>query len=169
MHCGTWVRARRPTLQRRARSRLFQTQGTKGLRSQGAALEERLPLTFQRQHSPHLVPAATQYRRHPTPRQLPRMMVHQQPHSHQKVSILVRHHNRSGLLKCLLADVSECLRAALLQAIGMSLAGVPPSTFPISASTFWSSYVLPARPAQALGTYGLTGTSTTLQCTSSHQ
>ncbi|RPD60842.1 eukaryotic translation initiation factor SUI1 family protein [Lentinus tigrinus ALCF2SS1-6] len=56
-------------------------------------------------------------------------------------------------------DVSHCLRDALLQAIGMSLADVPPSTFPISASTFWSSYVLPARPAQALGAYGLTDAS----------
>ncbi|RDX44971.1 eukaryotic translation initiation factor SUI1 family protein [Lentinus brumalis] len=52
-------------------------------------------------------------------------------------------------------DVSDCLRSALLQAIGMSLDGVPPSTFPISASTFWSSYVLPARPAQALTASGL--------------
>ncbi|KAI0742631.1 eukaryotic translation initiation factor SUI1 family protein [Daedaleopsis nitida] len=52
-------------------------------------------------------------------------------------------------------DVSDCLRSAVLQAIGMNLAGVPPSTFPMSASTFWSSYVLPARPAQALGTNGL--------------
>ncbi|KAI0696389.1 eukaryotic translation initiation factor SUI1 family protein [Cerioporus squamosus] len=52
-------------------------------------------------------------------------------------------------------DVSDCLRSALLQAIGLSLADVPPSTFPISASTFWTSYVLPARPAQALTANGL--------------
>ncbi|OCH88500.1 eukaryotic translation initiation factor SUI1 family protein [Obba rivulosa] len=43
-------------------------------------------------------------------------------------------------------DVSNALRLALLQAISSTLAFLPPPTFPISASTFWSSYVLPARP-----------------------
>ncbi|TBU43036.1 eukaryotic translation initiation factor SUI1 family protein [Dichomitus squalens] len=52
-------------------------------------------------------------------------------------------------------DVSACLRAAVLHTIGMRLANVPPSTFPIPASTFWSSHVLPARPAAALGPNGL--------------
>ncbi|KAI0752119.1 eukaryotic translation initiation factor SUI1 family protein [Fomes fomentarius] len=52
-------------------------------------------------------------------------------------------------------DVSEMLRAAILQVIGLNLAKAPPSTFPISASTFWSSYVLPARPVRALGANGL--------------
>ncbi|PIL26086.1 hypothetical protein GSI_11840 [Ganoderma sinense ZZ0214-1] len=52
-------------------------------------------------------------------------------------------------------DVSECLRLAIIHAIGTVLADVPPSTFPMPASTFWSSYVLPARPAAALGPNGL--------------
>ncbi|KAI1790893.1 eukaryotic translation initiation factor SUI1 family protein [Ganoderma leucocontextum] len=52
-------------------------------------------------------------------------------------------------------DVSDCLRAAILQAIGTALADVLPSTFPMPASTFWSSYVLPARPAAVLGSNGL--------------
>ncbi|KAI8968737.1 eukaryotic translation initiation factor SUI1 family protein [Trametes punicea] len=41
-------------------------------------------------------------------------------------------------------DVSSLLRAALIQAIGNTLSSLPPSSFPISASTFWSAYVLPA-------------------------
>nr|VWO97766.1 N/A [Ganoderma boninense] len=52
-------------------------------------------------------------------------------------------------------DVSECLRLAIIHAIGTTLAAAPPSTFPMPASTFWSSYVLPARPAAALGQNGL--------------
>ncbi|KZT69432.1 hypothetical protein DAEQUDRAFT_726734 [Daedalea quercina L-15889] len=46
-------------------------------------------------------------------------------------------------------DVSHFLRDALLQALQTSLASLPVSAFPISASTFWSSYVLPARPVHA--------------------
>ncbi|KAL1937903.1 hypothetical protein VTO73DRAFT_12653 [Trametes versicolor] len=56
-------------------------------------------------------------------------------------------------------DVSFILRAALLQAISTTLSGLPQSSFPITASTFWSTYVLPARPAYALGTYGLADSS----------
>ncbi|EIW56725.1 eukaryotic translation initiation factor SUI1 family protein [Trametes versicolor FP-101664 SS1] len=52
-------------------------------------------------------------------------------------------------------NISFILRAALLQAISTTLSGLPPSSFPMTASTFWSTYVLPARPAYALGTYGL--------------
>ncbi|KAK7676959.1 hypothetical protein QCA50_020077 [Cerrena zonata] len=52
-------------------------------------------------------------------------------------------------------DVSHCLRNALLQAIQDTLSTLPPSSFPIPASTFWSTYVLPARPAFAVGTNGL--------------
>ncbi|KAM5538825.1 hypothetical protein V8D89_007547 [Ganoderma adspersum] len=52
-------------------------------------------------------------------------------------------------------DVSECLRLAIIHSIGTVLADVPLSTFPMPASTFWSSYVLPARPAAALGPNGL--------------
>ncbi|KAI0077630.1 eukaryotic translation initiation factor SUI1 family protein [Panus rudis PR-1116 ss-1] len=47
-------------------------------------------------------------------------------------------------------DISHCLRSALLQAISTSLSSLPPSSFPIPASTFWSNYVFPARPALAL-------------------
>ncbi|KAI8972535.1 eukaryotic translation initiation factor SUI1 family protein [Trametes punicea] len=53
------------------------------------------------------------------------------------------------------SDVSSLLRAALIQAIGNTMSSLPPSSFPISASTFWSAYVLPARPAYALDMYGL--------------
>nr|VWO97767.1 Mixed-linked glucanase [Ganoderma boninense] len=52
-------------------------------------------------------------------------------------------------------DVSECLHLAIIHVIGTTLAAAPPSTFPMPASTFWSSYVLPARPAAALGQNGL--------------
>ncbi|KAI0334161.1 eukaryotic translation initiation factor SUI1 family protein [Cubamyces sp. BRFM 1775] len=52
-------------------------------------------------------------------------------------------------------DISSLLRAALVQAIGTTLSSLPPSSFPMSASTFWSTYVLPARPAYALDMYGL--------------
>ncbi|KAI0632800.1 eukaryotic translation initiation factor SUI1 family protein [Trametes polyzona] len=52
-------------------------------------------------------------------------------------------------------DVSSLLRTALLQAISTTLSGLPPSSFPMSASTFWSAYVLPARPVFALSMYGL--------------
>lgn len=54
-------------------------------------------------------------------------------------------------------DVSSVLRAAVLQVIGLRLAHALPSTFPISASMFWSAYVLPARPAHALSANGLVG------------
>ncbi|KAI0830089.1 eukaryotic translation initiation factor SUI1 family protein [Trametes gibbosa] len=52
-------------------------------------------------------------------------------------------------------DVSSLLRSALTQAISTTLFGLPPSSFPMSASTFWSTYILPARPAYALDMYGL--------------
>ncbi|KAH9887063.1 eukaryotic translation initiation factor SUI1 family protein [Cubamyces lactineus] len=52
-------------------------------------------------------------------------------------------------------DISSLLRAALIQAIGTTLSSLPPSSFPMSASVFWSTYVLPARPAYALDMYGL--------------
>ncbi|TFY63903.1 hypothetical protein EVJ58_g2961 [Rhodofomes roseus] len=48
-------------------------------------------------------------------------------------------------------DVSHYLRDALLQALQTSLASLPASSFPIPASTFWSSYILPARPVYATG------------------
>ncbi|CAL1697893.1 unnamed protein product [Somion occarium] len=52
-------------------------------------------------------------------------------------------------------DVSHCLRSALLQALQTTLKSLPPPSFPIPASTFWSTYILPSRPAYALGTNGL--------------
>ncbi|KAI0694966.1 eukaryotic translation initiation factor SUI1 family protein [Cytidiella melzeri] len=52
-------------------------------------------------------------------------------------------------------DVSFCLKNALLQALSTELSSQPPSLFPMSASVFWANYVLPARPAQALGPNGL--------------
>ncbi|GBE78753.1 eukaryotic translation initiation factor SUI1 family protein [Sparassis latifolia] len=48
-------------------------------------------------------------------------------------------------------EVSNCLREALLQALSTTLSAAPSSVFPISASAFWSSYVLPARAAHVLG------------------
>ncbi|CDO75463.1 hypothetical protein BN946_scf184823.g17 [Trametes cinnabarina] len=62
---------------------------------------------------------------------------------------------RSSPAKLIPEDVSSLLRAALIHAIGTTLAKLTPSSFPISASTFWSAYVLPARPAYALEMYGL--------------
>ncbi|CCM00967.1 uncharacterized protein FIBRA_03015 [Fibroporia radiculosa] len=56
-------------------------------------------------------------------------------------------------------DVTNCLRSAVLQAIASTLASLPPSAFPMPASTFWSSYILPARPYHAPGTRGSTDAS----------
>ncbi|KAH9948078.1 eukaryotic translation initiation factor SUI1 family protein [Amylocystis lapponica] len=61
----------------------------------------------------------------------------------------------SGVSPLTAEDVSSCLRTALLQALSTTLASLPPSAFPIPASTFWSSYILPARPAQVPGTHGV--------------
>lgn len=47
--------------------------------------------------------------------------------------------------------MSSCLHSALVQAIQTTLASLPPSAFPITASTFWANHVLPARPVQPLG------------------
>ena len=44
-------------------------------------------------------------------------------------------------------EVSACLRSALLQAISTTLKSLPASDFPITASIFWTTHVLPARPA----------------------
>ncbi|KZT05270.1 eukaryotic translation initiation factor SUI1 family protein [Laetiporus sulphureus 93-53] len=52
-------------------------------------------------------------------------------------------------------DVSHALRSALLQALSTTLHKLPLSSFPMPASTFWSSYVLPARPTQVVGANGL--------------
>ncbi|PSS30878.1 hypothetical protein PHLCEN_2v2605 [Hermanssonia centrifuga] len=56
-------------------------------------------------------------------------------------------------------DVSSCLRSAVIQAIQATLSSLPSSTFPLPASLFWTNYVLPARPAQALGSTGLVDSS----------
>ncbi|KAI0656239.1 eukaryotic translation initiation factor SUI1 family protein [Cubamyces menziesii] len=61
----------------------------------------------------------------------------------------------SSSTKLTAEDISSLLRASLIQAIGTTLSSLPPSSFPMPASTFWSSYVLPARPAYALEMYGL--------------
>ncbi|KAI0351003.1 eukaryotic translation initiation factor SUI1 family protein [Trametes cingulata] len=52
-------------------------------------------------------------------------------------------------------NVSSLLRSALIQAIATTLSALAPSSFPMTASTFWSAYVLPARPAYALDMYNL--------------
>ncbi|KAF4586194.1 translation initiation factor 2D [Pleurotus pulmonarius] len=44
-------------------------------------------------------------------------------------------------------DVSVALRSSLLQAIQTTLSKLPPSSFPIIATTFYSNSVLPSRPA----------------------
>lgn len=44
-------------------------------------------------------------------------------------------------------EVSTLLRLSLLQAISTTLATLPASAFPIPLSTFYSTYVLPSRPA----------------------
>ncbi|KAI0789203.1 eukaryotic translation initiation factor SUI1 family protein [Abortiporus biennis] len=43
-------------------------------------------------------------------------------------------------------EVSTVLRSALLQALSTSLASLPTSAYPIPASLFWATHVLPARP-----------------------
>ena len=43
--------------------------------------------------------------------------------------------------------MSDLLRAAVLQAIGTTVKSLSPSSFPIPAGTFYSSYILPFRPA----------------------
>lgn len=45
------------------------------------------------------------------------------------------------------AEVSNILRVAVIQAINTTLTSVTPASFPIPASTFYSSYILPFRPA----------------------
>ncbi|KAH7908853.1 hypothetical protein BJ138DRAFT_1115485 [Hygrophoropsis aurantiaca] len=44
-------------------------------------------------------------------------------------------------------EVSSILHSSLLQAIRTSLSSVSPSAYPIPASTFYSSHILPSRPA----------------------
>ncbi len=44
-------------------------------------------------------------------------------------------------------EVSTLLRLSLLQAISTLLAALPTSSFPIPLSTFYSTYILPSRPA----------------------
>ncbi|TFY76449.1 hypothetical protein EWM64_g7560 [Hericium alpestre] len=44
-------------------------------------------------------------------------------------------------------EVSSILRSSLLQALQTSLSSLPPSAFPIPATTFYTSHILPARPA----------------------
>ncbi|EIN05785.1 hypothetical protein PUNSTDRAFT_145708 [Punctularia strigosozonata HHB-11173 SS5] len=47
-------------------------------------------------------------------------------------------------------EVSTILRCALLQAIQTTLSQVPSSTFPIPATTFYTTYILPHRPSNIL-------------------
>ncbi|KAH9937863.1 eukaryotic translation initiation factor SUI1 family protein [Epithele typhae] len=56
-------------------------------------------------------------------------------------------------------DVSRYLTTALVHVI-WTLKDAPASTFPILATIFWTSYVLPARPARALKRHGLSDAST---------
>ncbi|KAF8890698.1 hypothetical protein BD779DRAFT_1516510 [Infundibulicybe gibba] len=44
-------------------------------------------------------------------------------------------------------DVSSLLHLSLLQAISTTLASLPPSSFPIPSTTFYTNHILPARPA----------------------
>ena len=55
------------------------------------------------------------------------------------------------------ADVTQCFRNALLQATQDTLAKLPPSSFPMPASTLWSTHVLPARPVYVMSTNGPAG------------
>lgn len=43
-------------------------------------------------------------------------------------------------------EVSDLLRSALLQSVATTLAELPQSTFPISPSIFYETYILPYRP-----------------------
>ncbi|KAA1466797.1 hypothetical protein DENSPDRAFT_890609 [Dentipellis sp. KUC8613] len=49
------------------------------------------------------------------------------------------------------ASVSAVLRTSLLQALKTSLASLPTSSFPMQATTFYTSHILPARPASQTG------------------
>ncbi|KAI0052419.1 hypothetical protein FA95DRAFT_1601793 [Auriscalpium vulgare] len=49
-------------------------------------------------------------------------------------------------------DVSAILRTALLQALATTLSALPPSAFPLPASTLYTAHLLPARPAPAPAT-----------------
>lgn len=48
-------------------------------------------------------------------------------------------------------DVSSILRTALLQAVSTTLSTLPPSSFPIPATTFYTSHILPSRPVSLDG------------------
>ncbi|EIW76663.1 hypothetical protein CONPUDRAFT_157843 [Coniophora puteana RWD-64-598 SS2] len=49
-------------------------------------------------------------------------------------------------------EVSDILRASLIQAIATTVSSLPAATFPIPASTFYSAHILPARPASSQAT-----------------
>lgn len=44
-------------------------------------------------------------------------------------------------------EVSSLLQTSLVQALSTTLLGLPPSSFPITASTLYTSFILPSRPA----------------------
>jgi translation initiation factor 2D len=49
------------------------------------------------------------------------------------------------ILRC--TEVSSLLRTSLLQSIFTILSKLPPSSFPITATIFYSTYILPSRPS----------------------
>jgi translation initiation factor 2D len=56
-------------------------------------------------------------------------------------------------------EISTLLHASLLQAISATLAQLPSSAFPLSASVFYESYILPYRPAFPTAVVPLQGVS----------
>lgn len=49
--------------------------------------------------------------------------------------------------------MSSLLRSSLLQAIESTLSKLPASTFPMPSTTFYTSYILPSRPANSSAVY----------------
>lgn len=58
-------------------------------------------------------------------------------------------------------EVSSILRTSLIHAIGTTLSELPPSTYPISSTTFYTTYILPSRPAYLFPSHSTTTASTT--------
>ncbi|TFY65557.1 hypothetical protein EVG20_g5538 [Dentipellis fragilis] len=52
-------------------------------------------------------------------------------------------------------EVSTVLRTSLLQALKTTLASLPTSAFPMQATTFYTSHILPARPASRTGSISI--------------
>jgi hypothetical protein len=86
----------------------------------------------------------------PKPKQQPRRRLHQKRQAQRsllKVSSLALLYSYTiNFIFRLDVEVTSLLRASLLQSISTTLSKLPPSSFPITATTFYSSHILPSRP-----------------------